>query len=77
MEKKSALPKKAKYSKPTKGPKSIVDQFRELPAADVAFIQELDKQFATYGGNVKIKISKTNTTTNSKNIKRTINGDVG
>lgn len=71
-------PKKATYLKPTKGPKSLVDRFRALPVDDLAFIKELDKQFATYGGNVKIKVAKVNATGNiGKNVKRTINGEVG
>lgn len=72
----SALPKKATYLKPTKNPKTLVDQFRALPPDDVAFIKELDKQFATYGENVKIKVTKVNATA-AKNVKRTINGEVG
>lgn len=73
----SLAPKKATYVKPTKSPKSIIDQFRELPADDVAFIKELDKQFSTYGGNVKIQVAKVNDTLNGKNVKRTVNSDVG
>lgn len=75
-----AAPKKATYLKPTKNPKALVDQFRALPADDVAFIKELDKQFATYGENVKIKVTKVNGTNGGvpgKNVKRTINGEVG
>lgn len=68
--------KKASYLKPTKSPKSILEQFKQLPADDLAFLREVDKQFKNHGNNIKIKVVKDNST-NSKNQKRTINGDVG
>ena len=75
-EKKSAVPKKAIYQKPIKSPKGLADRFGGLAADDMAFIKELDRQFATFGNNIKIKVVNENST-NSKNIKRTINGEVG
>ncbi|KAJ6633256.1 hypothetical protein Bhyg_15612 [Pseudolycoriella hygida] len=68
--------KKASYLKPTKHPKSVLEQFKELPPGDFAFLKEVDKQFKNFGSNLKIKVVKENST-NSKNHKRTINGDVG
>lgn len=57
-------------------PKSIVDIFRGLPADDIEFIRQLDKQFEKFGDNIKIKIEKENRTT-TKNSKRTIEGSLG
>lgn len=72
--------KKASSAKPTKAPKSIVEQFRGLPADDLAFIEQLDKQFQLHGEKVKIKVERENTTTqtsgNGKNSKRTIDGSL-
>jgi hypothetical protein len=68
--------KKATSLKPTKHPKTIVDLFREYPADDREFIRQLDKQFAKFGDNIKIKVEKENGTT-SKNTKRTIDGSLG
>lgn len=69
--------KKASSVKPTKTPKSIIDQFTELPADDLAFIKELDKQFKLHGNSIKFKIVKDNSTKPSKNNKRTIDGELG
>lgn len=68
--------KKASSQKPTKHPKAILDLFREFPADDREFIKQLDKQFQKFGENIKIKVEKENVT-NSKNIKRTIDGSLG
>lgn len=71
--------KKASSAKPTKTPKSIVEQFRGLPADDLAFIEQLDKQFQLHGEKVKIKVERENTTQasgNGKNSKRTIDGSL-
>lgn len=76
VEKKNANTKKAIYQKPTKSQKSLADRFGPLPPDDIAFIKALDKQFTTFGSNVKIKVVKENTTSN-KYFKRTINGDLG
>lgn len=73
---KSHVIKKASSLKPTKHPKAILDLFREFPADDREFIKQLDKQFEKFGDNIKIKIQKENVT-NSKNIKRTIDGSLG
>ncbi|GAB0089742.1 hypothetical protein DMENIID0001_043430 [Sergentomyia squamirostris] len=70
--------KKASSAKPTKTPKSVVDQFAGLPEEDVKFIKELDKQFKLHGDKIKIRIERENTTTTSgKNSKRTIDGELG
>lgn len=71
-----ALKKATTHLKPTKGPKSVIDAFKNLPADDLEFIKQLDKQFNKFGDNVKIKIQKENRTT-TKNIKRTIDGSLG
>lgn len=72
--------KKASSAKPTKTPKSIVEQFRGLPADDLAFIEALDKQFQMHGERVKIKVERDNSTkaaaANGKNSKRTIDGSL-
>lgn len=72
--------KKASSAKPTKSPKSIVEQFRGLPADDLAFIEQLDKQFQLHGEKVKIKVERDNTTqttpANGKNGKRGIDGSL-
>lgn len=70
------LKKATTQLKPTKGPKNLLDTFKNLPADDFEFIKQLDKQFNKFGNNVKIKIEKENRTT-SKNIKRTIDGSLG
>ncbi|XP_055639667.1 alpha-protein kinase 1-like isoform X2 [Toxorhynchites rutilus septentrionalis] len=68
--------KKASSVKPTKTPKSIVEEFTGLPPADVDFIKELDKQFNEHGNKIRIKVERENST-NLKNTKRTIDGEVG
>ncbi|XP_013108492.2 putative mediator of RNA polymerase II transcription subunit 26 [Stomoxys calcitrans] len=55
----------------------ITDKFKDLPAEDLAFIKELDKQFRQHGGKVKIKVENDNATLNTKNSKRTIDGELG
>jgi hypothetical protein len=70
--------KKASSAKPTKTPKSVLDHFTELPADDLEFIKQLDKQFKLHGEKVKIKVERVNkTSTDGKNSKRTIDGDLG
>lgn len=71
-----SLKKATAHLKPTKSPKSVLEAFKSLPADDLEFIKQLDKQFKNFGDNVKIKIQKENRTT-SKNIKRTIDGSLG
>lgn len=68
--------KKANSVKPTKYPKSLLDEFSGLTEDDTKFIKELDKQFKVHGDQIKIKIKKENTTT-TKNSKRTIDGALG
>lgn len=68
--------KKASSAKPDKSPKSIVDVFKGLPADDIEFIQQLDKQFEKFGNNIRIKVEQENRTT-AKNAKRTIDGNLG
>lgn len=73
-----ALKKATVHLKPTKGPKNVLDAFKTLPEDDLEFIKQLDKQFNQFGDNVKIKVQKVNqTTASSKNIKRTIDGNLG
>jgi hypothetical protein len=70
--------KKASSAKPTKTPKSVLEHFTELPADDLEFIKQLDKQFKLHGEKVKIKVERVNkTSTDGKNSKRTIDGDLG
>lgn len=54
----------------------ITEKFKDLPADDLAFIKELDKQFKLHGGKVKIKVENKNVT-GTKNSKRTIDGELG
>lgn len=57
----------------------IADKFKDLPADDLDFIKELDKQFKLHGGKIKIKVENENVTVSkgSKNAKRTIEGELG
>uniref|UniRef100_A0A182SBD6 Uncharacterized protein n=1 Tax=Anopheles maculatus TaxID=74869 RepID=A0A182SBD6_9DIPT len=68
--------KKAHSLKPTKSPKSIIEEFTALPPADVDFIKELDRQFREHGNKIRIKVERSNGT-DGKNMKRTIDGDLG
>ncbi|XP_058060350.1 transcription factor mef2A [Anopheles bellator] len=68
--------KKAHSQKPTKAPKTILEEFTALPPADVDFIKELDRQFAEHGNKIRIKVERSNAT-DGKHIKRTIEGDLG
>lgn len=68
--------KKASSHKPVKSPKNIVEVFKGLPADDIEFIKQLDKQFEKFGNNIRIKIEKVNRTM-AKNSKRTIDGSLG
>ncbi|XP_055694863.1 involucrin isoform X2 [Lutzomyia longipalpis] len=79
VEAKSGDRKKAFSGKPTKTPKSVVDLFNGLPEEDIKFLKELDKQFKVHGDTIKIRIERDNTTgtTQGKNSKRTIDGDLG
>lgn len=62
--------------KSTKSPKTTVDAFKGLSDDDYEFIRQVDKQFKKFGNNLKIKVQKENRT-QSKNIKRTIDGSLG
>lgn len=55
---------------------NITEKFKDLPADDLEFIKELDKQFKLHGGKVKIKVENNNIT-ETKNSKRTIDGELG
>ncbi|XP_065073458.1 bromodomain-containing protein DDB_G0280777-like [Ochlerotatus camptorhynchus] len=68
--------KKASSVKPTKTPKSIVEEFNGLPPEDIDFIKELDKQFNELGNKIKIKVQRDNSS-ETKSTKRTIDGDLG
>ncbi|XP_053691090.1 putative mediator of RNA polymerase II transcription subunit 26 [Sabethes cyaneus] len=68
--------KKASSAKPTKTPKSIVEEFTGLPPEDVDFIKELDRQFTEHGNKIRIKVQRENST-GTKSSKRTIDGDLG
>ncbi|KAH8246095.1 hypothetical protein KR026_009475, partial [Drosophila bipectinata] len=66
----------------TKAPGSapaLAESFGNLPADDLEFIKELDKQFKLHGNKIKIKVERDNSTTSGggKNSKRTIEGDLG
>lgn len=63
--------------KAKKGQKSIVDAFKGLPAEDIEFLKQLDKQFKQFGNNVQIKVQRDNNRTTTKNAKRTIDGSLG
>ncbi|XP_067636330.1 GATA zinc finger domain-containing protein 10 [Eurosta solidaginis] len=52
--------------------------FKDLPADDVEFIKELDKQFQLHGDKIKIKVVRDNSTETEKlTSKRTIDGELG
>lgn len=64
--------------KPTKAPKTIIDEFRNLSPDDFEFLKQVDKQFKVHGEKVKIKVERENTTTVvNKNSKRTIDDSLG
>lgn len=59
---------------PTKAP-ALTETFGNLPADDLEFIKELDKQFKLHGNKIKIKVERDNSTSSGgKNSKRTIEG---
>ncbi|XP_016986489.1 putative mediator of RNA polymerase II transcription subunit 12 [Drosophila rhopaloa] len=61
----------------TKAP-VLTETFGNLPADDLEFIKELDKQFKLHGDKIKIKVERDNSTGSvGKNSKRTIEGDLG
>ncbi|EDX00871.1 putative mediator of RNA polymerase II transcription subunit 26 [Drosophila yakuba] len=61
----------------TKAP-ALTETFGNLPADDLEFIKELDKQFKLHGDKIKIKVERDNSTSSGgKNSKRTIEGDLG
>ncbi|XP_016993544.2 transcription factor SPT20 homolog [Drosophila takahashii] len=61
----------------TKAP-ALAETFGNLPADDLEFIKELDKQFKLHGDKIKIKVERDNSTgSGGKNSKRTIEGDLG
>lgn len=64
--------------KPTKSPKTIIDEFRHLAPEDVEFLKQVDKQFKVHGDKIKIKVERENATmVANKNTKRTIDGSLG
>lgn len=70
--------KKARGTKPTKGPKTLLDEFAALSPQDTEFIKQLDKQFKLHGDKIKIKVEReNNTAVGNKNSKRTIEGSLG
>lgn len=71
--------KKPLNLKPTKTPAktSLIDEFRHLPAEDLEFIKQIDKQFKLHGENITIKVERENITKANKNSKRTIEGSLG
>ncbi|ALC48590.1 CG11380, partial [Drosophila busckii] len=62
--------------KTTKSP-ALDATFSNLPADDLEFIKELDKQFKLHGNKIKIKVERDNSTAANKNSKRTIDGELG
>lgn len=64
--------------KPTKSPKTIIDQFHNLAPEDVEFLKQVDKQFKVHGDKIKIKVERENATAiANRNTKRTIEGSLG
>ncbi|KAH8394446.1 hypothetical protein KR222_005715, partial [Zaprionus bogoriensis] len=65
----------------TKPPASLDASFSNLPADDLEFIKELDKQFKLHGNKIKIKVERDNSTSSAaggkNNNKRTIDGELG
>nr|XP_036232911.1 myb-like protein Q [Bactrocera oleae] len=56
----------------------VTAAFKDLPADDLEFINELDKQFQLHGEKIKIKVEHDNSTESEKqNSKRTIDGELG
>ncbi|XP_054088320.1 putative uncharacterized protein DDB_G0271606 [Zeugodacus cucurbitae] len=56
----------------------VTAAFKDLPADDLEFIKELDKQFQLHGEKIKIKVEHDNSTdTGKQNSKRTIDGELG
>lgn len=76
MKRNQALRKVSNHLKTSKTSKGIVDAFKGLPAEDMDFIKQLDNQFNKFGGKVHIKVQQENRT-KGKNIKRTIDGNLG
>lgn len=78
----SSYPKKVSFIKKNSWKASlrkianITEKFKDLPADDLQFIKELDYQFTQHGGKVKIRIENNNIT-ETKNSKRTIDGELG
>ncbi|XP_037726093.1 putative mediator of RNA polymerase II transcription subunit 12 [Drosophila subpulchrella] len=71
------IAKSAATRNPTKAP-AVAETFANLPADDLEFIKELDKQFKLHGDKIKIKVERDNSTgSGGKNSKRTIEGDLG
>ncbi|KAH8387436.1 hypothetical protein KR093_007044, partial [Drosophila rubida] len=54
-------------------------KFSNLPADDLEFIKELDKQFKLHGNKIKIKVERDNSTSGGggNGKKRTIDGELG
>lgn len=70
--------KKPHGLKPTKPPKSIIDEFRNLSPEDAEFLKQVDRQFKVHGDKIKIKVERENiTVAESRNTKRTIDGSLG
>lgn len=70
--------KKPHGLKPTKPPKTIIDEFRNLSPEDAEFIKQVDKQFKVHGNKIKIKFERENSTAaGNKNVKRTVDGSTG
>lgn len=69
--------KKPHGLKPTKSPKTIIDEFRHLSPEDMEFLKQVDKQFKVHGEKIKIKVERENTTVVNKNSKRTIDSSLG
>lgn len=76
MKRNQALRKVSNHLKQPKTSKIIIDAFKGLSTEDIDFIKQLDNQFNKFGGNVLIKVQRENRT-NVKNIKRTIDGNLG
>lgn len=71
--------KKPLNLKPTKGQKTVLDQFKDhLTPEDAEFIKQIDQQFKVHGSKLSIKIERDNNTkVTNKNTKRTIDDSLG
>lgn len=77
--KQEKIMKKPLNLKPTKGQKTVLDQFKEhLTPEDAEFIKQIDSQFKVHGSKLSIKFERENNTkASNKNTKRTVDDTLG